>query len=128
MVGGDINHGGNKHATPTALVFEAIFISIDITCLRHLRDISCLRHLTPMGFMMAMALFFLKLMALHFGVCQRVCWFQSLRFDSAQRPASSECHDWCPHVRHGWCPHQPWRQKVYARTCLFEDELSIDGW
>ena len=39
-----------KHATPTALVFEAIFISIDISCLRHLRDILCLRHFTPMGF------------------------------------------------------------------------------
>jgi hypothetical protein len=43
----------NKHATPTALVVEMIFISIDITCLRHLRDISCLRHFTRLGFMMA---------------------------------------------------------------------------
>jgi hypothetical protein len=40
-----------KYATPTALVFDAIYISIDITCRWHLRDISCLRHLTPMGFL-----------------------------------------------------------------------------
>ncbi|VTP89126.1 Uncharacterised protein [Sphingobacterium daejeonense] len=32
-----------------ALVFVAIFISIDMACLRHLRYISCLRHFTPMG-------------------------------------------------------------------------------
>ena len=42
--------GVNKHATPTALVIEVVFISIDISCLRHLRVISCLRHFTPTGF------------------------------------------------------------------------------
>jgi hypothetical protein len=39
----------NKHATPMALVFEAILTSIDISCLWHLRKISCPWHLTPMG-------------------------------------------------------------------------------
>jgi hypothetical protein len=47
-----------KYATPTALVFDAIYISIDITCRWHLRDISCLRHLTPMGFLGMYSLIF----------------------------------------------------------------------
>jgi hypothetical protein len=39
----------SKHATPTALVFVAIFISVDITCRR---------HFTPMGLMGVCGLIF----------------------------------------------------------------------
>jgi hypothetical protein len=45
----DALHPLNKHATPMALDFVIIIISIDMAYLRHLRNISCLRHFTPMG-------------------------------------------------------------------------------
>jgi hypothetical protein len=56
----------NKHATPTALVFDAIINAIGMTCLWHLRYISCLRHLTPMGWIAVTGVFTCHIMELSF--------------------------------------------------------------